>query len=271
MFNNELILKLINRLIKDFIIRNEDELFQFFGIMYAFQNSKQVEFKRLSFPIITNLIDFLNDKTQRKFVFEVNPLKNNLKKKKSKEPIKDPKEPKEFSKETQARTFGFKFDGIFNDWVITHVYYYLLLYIPVMLFRRFTILLSTENDTIGELIWDILYKKESCIYALPKDHRKLFDVYIANGIKTVDLGPPALLDFDVSWFINKSAQFIYNEKENLYYNGVDRSLELLPDKKLVYRHTNHDSQQEVDEEWYVIAVKYHYSSEGKYEIIIHNN
>lgn len=110
------------------------------------------------------------------------------------------------------------YDCIFNDFIITHVYY-LLLYIPIMIIKRITSTLCDQNRQLGELIWDILYKKETCIYALPKDHKKLFDVYIANGIKTVNLGPPVVMDFDVSWFISKSAQFTFNEKYNIYYNG----------------------------------------------------
>ena len=143
---------------------------------------------------------------------------------------------------------------------------------PIMLHRKFTILLSQENTSIGGLIWNILYKKENCIYALPISHRKLFDVYITNGIKQIKIDPTSAgLDFDVTYFINKSARFIYNEEEKLYYNSEDRSLEYNEDKKLIYKYTDYDTQKEIQEEWILIAVKYHYHNEGKYETIIHVN
>jgi len=160
------------------------------------------------------------------------------------------------------------YDCIFNNQIIIHVYYYLAIYMPIILLKKITYFFSQQNTVIANLIWDMVYKKESCIYALPKDHRKLFDVYIANSIKSVDLGPDALMDFDNSWFIYKSAKFTYNEKENLYYNGGDRSLKLLADKRLVYQYTDYDTQQEVEEEWYLIAVKYHYTHDNHYDIIV---
>jgi tRNA G10 N-methylase Trm11 len=76
------------------------------------------------------------------------------------------------------------------------------------------------------------------------------------------------MDFDASWFIYNSAKFTYNEKENLYYNSVDRSLEVLPDKRLVYKYTDYDTQQEIEEEWFLIAVKYHYAHDSDYDIIV---
>jgi hypothetical protein len=120
-------------------------------------------------------------------------------------------------------------------------------------------------------MWDMLYKKETCIYALPITHRKLFDIYIANGIQTIYLPPPELIDNDLAFFISKIMRFIYNQEENVYYNSEDRSLEYNEDKKLIYKYTDYDTQKEIQEEWILIAVKYHYHNEGKYETIIHVN
>lgn len=161
------------------------------------------------------------------------------------------------------------YDCIFNNLVISHVYYYLLIYVPLMLLRKIRTLLSKENITIGDLIWDILYQRETCIYALPKDHRKLFDVYIMNGIKMVDLGPPALMDADESNFMFQCSKFEYIETEKYYqnYEGLEIHEPLLiTDNTLkVIRWKN---QEEITEYWEPIAIKYHYKATDYYEIIV---
>lgn len=52
---------------------------------------------------------------------------------------------------------------------------------------------------------------------------------------------------------------------------IDRSLEYTSDKRFVYKYTDYDTHQEVEEEWYLIAIKYHYITEGKYETIVYIN
>jgi hypothetical protein len=60
---------------------------------------------------------------------------------------------------------------------------------PIMLLKKITYFFSQQNRLIAGLIWNIVYKKESCVYALPNEYRKVFNVYIANGNQTVDLDP----------------------------------------------------------------------------------
>ena len=150
------------------------------------------------------------------------------------------------------------YDCIFNNLLIIHVYYYLLIYVPLMLWRRITISLSTENDIVGALVWDILYKDEHCIYALPLDHKNLFDVYINNGIRTVPIPGIAELDLHVSMYIKQICKFEYESEENYYKNSENMEIHepyntlAINDKAKVLIWENGEEHYE---DWYIIAIK----------------
>lgn len=141
-----------------------------------------------------------------------------------------------------------------------------------MLWRKFTMLLSKENETIAELIWDILYKKGTCIYALPKDHHNLFNIYITNGIKSIDLGPPAVMDLEASNYMKECSNFVYNPREKYYQNHdlleIHEPLLLNNNTIKVIRWEN---GQELIEYWYPIAIKYNYNSTHYCDIIVNIN
>jgi hypothetical protein len=149
------------------------------------------------------------------------------------------------------------YDCIFNNFVLIHVYYYLLLYVPLMLWRRITIFISMENYNISEVFWDILYKDENCFYALPINHKKLFDVYIANGIKTIIIPNVAELDLVVTMYIKNASKFKYNVQEKYYQNSdlveiheIYNTLINDPIKVLIWV-----NGEEHYEDWYIIAMK----------------
>lgn len=115
--------------------------------------------------------------------------------------------------------FVILYDCYYNDFILTHIYYYMLLYIPLMVWRRLTILISQESFNIGQLVWNILYKKEDCIYALSTDHNKLFQLYLMNGLKRIDINPNSGdMDSSMTLYLLKASKFTFNTVENFYEN-----------------------------------------------------
>lgn len=152
------------------------------------------------------------------------------------------------------------YDCIFNDFILIHIYYYLILYVPLILYRSITIALCTENNYICQLIWDILYKKETCIYALPINHKKLFDLYLSNGIKSVVIDPRnAEMDLDISIYLKNVSRFIYNSQTKSYQNldatEIPESHHNLIQNLII---VNEWKDQEIEEkQWIIIAIKFH--------------
>ena len=111
------------------------------------------------------------------------------------------------------------------------------------------------------------------IYATTKDHKKLFDVYIANGIKTVVLGPIALMNFDVSKYIKECSSFVYYNVENYYQNcnllEIKEPLLFNTDKTLTV--IRRENGIEIMEYWIPIVIKYNYNFSHYYELIINVN
>ena len=52
------------------------------------------------------------------------------------------------------------YDCIINNFIIIHVYYYLLIYTPIMLIKRITTVINNTNFPFTEILWDIYYKKD---------------------------------------------------------------------------------------------------------------
>lgn len=126
-----------------------------------------------------------------------------------------------------------------------------------MLWRRITIFITRENTIISELFWDILYKNENCIYVLPIYHKKLFDIYVSNGIKTIPIPGVAEMDLHVSMFIKHVVKFDYNLNENYYLNSELLEIHNIPrtitnDKIKVIRWIDGEEHYQ---EWFIIAIK----------------
>jgi len=150
------------------------------------------------------------------------------------------------------------YDCIFNNLIIIHVYYYLLFYVPLMLYRRITIRSCTENTDISCLVWDILYKEETCIYALPLDHKKLFDVYISNEIRTVPFPGVAEMDLHVSMYISYICKFEYESEEDSYKNSENMEIHKALDNLVINDKVKvliWENGEERYEDWYIIAIK----------------
>ena len=86
----------------------------------------------------------------------------------------------------------FVYDCIYNNFVIIHLYYYLLLYVPVMLLLRFTSFLSLEASVLCDRIWDMYYGENvdlfnnPAIYAISKKDKIVLDYYVLNKFSNGD-------------------------------------------------------------------------------------
>jgi hypothetical protein len=107
------------------------------------------------------------------------------------------------------------YDCIFNNWILVHVYYYLLLYVPLMVIKRITSALLSESTIISKILCNIYYKKELCFYALSKEHKRILDLYLLTELrKNVEL------DFNIEVYLEDIIQYeLYNEERNTYRNN----------------------------------------------------
>jgi len=86
----------------------------------------------------------------------------------------------------------FIYDCIFNNFVIIHLYYYLLLYVPIMLLLRFTSFLSLEASILCDRIWDMYYGENvdfhnnPAIYAISKKDKVILDYYVSNKFSNAE-------------------------------------------------------------------------------------
>lgn len=156
------------------------------------------------------------------------------------------------------------YDCLFHNFIISHIYTYLLIYIPVMLWRRITMCLFTDAHYICELLWNIYYKKETCIYAILPVYKELLNMYICSGLRH-DSGD---LDFAVEQSISADLSFILdNEAHNLYCNADGVFLKRTADNKLFRKIDDETST----EEWILLVDKYYFVNNKSYKTLVFIN
>jgi hypothetical protein len=84
---------------------------------------------------------------------------------------------------TLSPLFFILYDCIFNDWVITHVFYYLIVYIPVILLRRFTTFYACNLQFLCEALWRIYYSKRTLLFIISPEVKSLLDNCLASGLE----------------------------------------------------------------------------------------
>jgi hypothetical protein len=147
------------------------------------------------------------------------------------------------------------YDCIFNNWVLVHIYYYLLLYIPLMMIKRVTTSIGTDSGPIIRLLWDIYYKKELCFYALSIEHKRIIDIYLLSGLRhNIDLG------LDIEMYLESNSRFeLYNEERNTYMNSEGIYLQKTVDNKVFLEIEIEDDEGNITyslgEEWVLLTDK----------------
>jgi hypothetical protein len=155
------------------------------------------------------------------------------------------------------------YDCIFNDWVLDHVYYYLLIYIPIILIRRITTFISLDPSYMLNIIWDIYYKQDNnCIYAISKRDSIIISSYLLSGLRStpelIDLqlsNIPYSLYHNISFSLSNEERNVYINREGIYLrmtadNRVYQEIEVVEDKEDDYKIT-----YSLGEEWILLTDK----------------
>jgi hypothetical protein len=166
------------------------------------------------------------------------------------------------------------YDCLFNNLVISHVFIYLLMYIPLMLIKRISTCLVKEASYIVELLWDIYYeneklfdmyesdKKRPYFYAISKENKRILDLYLLNGLRRIfgvrDIG------LDMQMYLRYTTLFVLNHLEReTYMNDEGVCLKLLEDNRVFIEIEVVDYEKDYDdqisytlgEEWILLANK----------------
>lgn len=127
------------------------------------------------------------------------------------------------------------YDCVFNSFVVTHVFYYLLFYLPLMLLKRIVEVISTTAPYINEMLYDIYYREETCLYTVSPNLKIMLDSYLLSGIKiNYDLGLNtelvivALIRFELAFqhgplnetYVNEEGEFIHTYDRIHYYHVI---------------------------------------------------
>lgn len=158
------------------------------------------------------------------------------------------------------------YDCFYNDFIIVHLYYYLLLYIPLMLWKRVTSCTRRDASYICRALYDIYYKKETCIYAIRADHKKVLDLYLMSNL-TLNIDLP----HETEIYLANSLCFNPDTDEhNVYCNNEGILLERTANNKLIQKITNEDEEVPT-EEWILLVDKYHFVDNNKYKTLVFIN
>lgn len=153
------------------------------------------------------------------------------------------------------------YDCTFNDFIISHVYYYLLVYIPIILWRRITKCLFTDASYVCELLCNIYYKKETCIYAILPNYRKVLDSYIMSGLRSnIDLG------LEMEMYLKDTLCFMPDKDE---YNGYRNFEALFIERKADGRFIQ-EKFDDSTEEWILLVDKHHFYTHKHKTLVFFN-
>lgn len=120
------------------------------------------------------------------------------------------------------------YDFIFNNFVIIHFYYYMLIYIPIMLFRRITAAITNTNEGFARILWQIYYNKEKDIYYIAsKEEKEIIDILLKANVGYVT---EFLLEM-VEFYLQGSITYRLKDAEkNIYWNNDGNCLQIIENK-----------------------------------------
>lgn len=146
------------------------------------------------------------------------------------------------------------YDCIFNNFVITHIFYYMLLYIPLMLFKKGTTCVINTSWIFCSFLWKIYYEQETCIYAVSSKDLNLFKLYLHSLKNDIDLG------LDAETYLQECIRFIPHTDNNnnvIYYNNLGNMLRFDNDGILyeVYAEDSIDTISKSNITWILLLKK----------------
>jgi hypothetical protein len=123
------------------------------------------------------------------------------------------------------------YDCCFHKYELTYIFYYLPFIMPIILIQRITKTVGETDNTILDLIWEMYYKKETCIYACTKEENIILDAYILNGIQYLPGLALVFLHDKLSVLNNSPLHFKPIREEyniNMYQNDFGDCAQKLP-------------------------------------------
>lgn len=115
------------------------------------------------------------------------------------------------------------YDCIFNDFLLTHLFYYLPFCTAIILLQKITKTIGLSDQNIHNLLWEIYYQKETCIYCYTSDQKLLLEYFISNGLK-LPLSLPGdlsrvFLSQQLYMLRNTPLRFYFLENSSTYVNS----------------------------------------------------
>jgi len=155
------------------------------------------------------------------------------------------------------------YDCYYNNWVLIHIFYFMLVYGPLILIKRITNCTFFLQAFIIIFLQSFYYDKKEYIKCIPKDFKTILDIYLLNGLKSnaykIDLS--SIFDFSYQKdfiFIIDNMNFLQDDyAPNMYTSTGDVTIIKMPNGKyyrMIYEY--HEGQYELGEEWVVLNEKY---------------
>lgn len=118
------------------------------------------------------------------------------------------------------------YDCIYNDFVLSHVFYYLLFYVPLKLIHRISTTVGSTSYYITLLVWEVCYGKSKVLYAISSKYKVILDDYLASGLF---MNPD--LSIQTESFLYDHVRFgLIDRKELLYENPDGTQIKRVGDK-----------------------------------------
>jgi hypothetical protein len=142
------------------------------------------------------------------------------------------------------------YDCIFHNFIIIHVFYYLLLYMPIMLLSHATNCLFKTSGPVCRMFWMIYYSEENLLLAISPNYKVILDSYLASG-----LSRNLSLDFDMEFSLPNMIQFIPYHKKNTFMNDFGTVLQLLENNKVFEEIEDEEGNIRLGDEWILLKYK----------------
>jgi len=110
------------------------------------------------------------------------------------------------------------YDCIYNDFIIIHVYYYLLIYIPLMLFLTITKAMAETNEGFTDILWQIYYNNNdnNIKYIANKNELELIHAFLRVNVSYIIDLCLDMVEFSLQYAITYHLQDPIN---NIYINN----------------------------------------------------
>lgn len=135
------------------------------------------------------------------------------------------------------------YECIFNNFILTYIFYYLLFIIPVKLFQRLTKTISLSDTYIQNLMWEIYYKNQPAVYVCTSVQQTVLNYFLLNGLKKpFELGFNSLCINETLYVINMTPLEFTLHDENLaiYINVYGDLIKELSHQQFYFISNNED-------------------------------